>query len=404
MVLEIFVALLLGVFAGTFTGLFPGIHINLVAAGLLALVSSGYFAGIDVVVLAVFVVAMAVTHTFIDFIPSVYLGAPEEDSFLAVLPGHKLLKEGKGHEAVVLTLYGSLAALPVIIIFSLVFVYFLEGFFDFIRDFIPYVLLFASFYLIFREKEFLIAGMVFLLSGTLGFFSFNLPVREPLLPLLSGLFGMSSLIVSFRGGFKIPGQETNRLKDVLIDKKKLFKAFLAASVVAPLSSFLPGMGAGHAAVLGSEIIGEDEKDDKSFLFLVGAISTIVMALSFVTLYVIERARTGAAAAVGEILEKVSLSNLILLEAAILISGIFAFFVGVWLSKIFARNITKISYSKISVFVVLILFIVNLVISNFLGIVVLITGSALGVFAILSNVRRINLMGCLLVPTIVFYLV
>jgi len=84
MILELIIALLIGILAGTMTGLFPGIHINLVAAGLLA--SVGYFSGIPVLALVVFVVAMAVTHTFIDFIPSIYLGAPEEDSFLAVLP------------------------------------------------------------------------------------------------------------------------------------------------------------------------------------------------------------------------------------------------------------------------------------------------------------------------------
>jgi len=132
MILELVAALIVGILFGTATGLFPGIHINLVAVGLLALLGGAYFSGVESLVLVVFIVAMAVTHTFIDFIPSVFLGAPEEDSFLSVLPGHQLLKEGKGYEAVVLTLYGSLIALPIVLVFSLIFVNYLESFLDFI--------------------------------------------------------------------------------------------------------------------------------------------------------------------------------------------------------------------------------------------------------------------------------
>src|SRR3989304_1437469 len=105
MIFELFIALLCGVIAGTFTGLFPGIHINLIAALLLSSLSalSKYFSPLQLII---FIVAMSITHTFIDFIPSIFLGAPEEDTFLSILPGHQLLREGKGYEAVILTLYG----------------------------------------------------------------------------------------------------------------------------------------------------------------------------------------------------------------------------------------------------------------------------------------------------------
>ncbi|MCA9485536.1 MAG: tripartite tricarboxylate transporter permease, partial [Nanoarchaeota archaeon] len=135
MILFLVCALFLGILAGTVTGLFPGIHINLVAAGLLA--GAGYFVGIEPIVLVVFIVAMAITHTFLDFIPGVYLGAPEEDSFLAVLPGHQMLREGKGHAAVVYTLYGSLIGLVVILIFSFLFVLFLDDIYSYIQIGIP---------------------------------------------------------------------------------------------------------------------------------------------------------------------------------------------------------------------------------------------------------------------------
>lgn len=274
MIVELIIALFVGLVFGTITGLIPGIHINLVAAGLLALIGGAYFSGLEPLVLVVFVVAMAITHTFVDFIPSIYLGAPEEDSFLAVLPGHQLLKEGKGHEAVVLTLYGSLMALPIFLLFSIVFVNFLPSFFLFFERFIPFVLIFASLYLIFREEDVVVSLVVFLMAGMLGLFTFNLPVKEPLLPLLSGLFGISGLIVSLKNKFSIPVQKIKGLRKIKMKRKNILRMSFAAALSAPLSSFLPGVGAGHAAVIGSEISGSSGEDKRSFLFLVGAISTI----------------------------------------------------------------------------------------------------------------------------------
>ncbi len=400
MLFEIIIGLLLGIILGCVTGLFPGVHINLVAAFLLAGV--GYFSGVDVLVLVVFIVAMAITHTFIDFIPSVFLGAPDEDSFLSVLPGHQMLVEGRGFEAVVLTLYGSLVGLGVILIFSFVFVWFLDGIYDFVRLIIPYVLIFVSLYLIFREEEFILSGVVFVLAGFLGLVVFELPVKEPLLPLLSGLFGVSSLVVSVRNKTSIGEQKVCKLKEIRLKWEEFWKNVFAAGLAAPFCSFLPGIGAGHAAVIGSEITGMEDK--RGFLFLVGMINTIVMGLSFVTIYVIRRTRSGAAVAVSELLVEMSVSDLVLIVGIVIISGLIAFVAGIFLASVFAKNIKRLSYEKISFGVIGILFVVNILLSNWLGVLVLVVSSALGVFCILSGVRRIQLMGVLLIPTIVFYLI
>jgi len=60
--------------------------------------------------LGVFIIAMAITHTFLDVLPAIFLGAPDSDTALGVLPGHKLLLEGKGLIAVKLTVAGGLFA------------------------------------------------------------------------------------------------------------------------------------------------------------------------------------------------------------------------------------------------------------------------------------------------------
>ena len=102
---DVILAVLIGCLAGCITGLIPGIHVNLISMLLISM--SGYLLGMtDPISLAVFIISMAITHTFLDSIPSVFLGAPDADMALGVLPGHRLLLEGKGYEAVKLTVIG----------------------------------------------------------------------------------------------------------------------------------------------------------------------------------------------------------------------------------------------------------------------------------------------------------
>jgi len=239
MILALLVALLLGVLSGTLTGLAPGIHINLISA---IIVSSLTFLSVfPPIILVIFIVAMSITHTFIDFIPSIYLGAPEEDSFLSILPGHKLLLEGLGHQAFVMTLYGSLTAIPLILILSPLFLFFLSPIFNFTKIFIPFILLFISLFIILREKSILPSLIVFSLSGFLGYFTFQLPVDQPLLPLLSGLFGLSTLFFSLKSKSVIPHQKLQNIREIKLPKKELFKSIFSTFLISPLFSFLPGI-------------------------------------------------------------------------------------------------------------------------------------------------------------------
>ena len=110
MLLQILIALFLGICFGTITGLFPGIHINLVSAFLIAL-SSSILSAINPVYFIVFIASLAITHTFIDFIPSIFLGCPNADTELSILPGHELLKQGEGYQAIMRTAYGGLISI-----------------------------------------------------------------------------------------------------------------------------------------------------------------------------------------------------------------------------------------------------------------------------------------------------
>lgn len=399
--LDIVISCLLGVSAGTFTGLFPGIHINLISSlitlNIATLIPLSYFSPISLVI---FIVSMSITHTFIDFIPSIFLGAPEEDTFLSILPGHEMLKEGRGQEAAIITLYGSLAAIPTILIFTPIFIKFLPVFYSTIKSSMPFILIFISLFIILREKSFVKSILIFILSGFIGLIAFNLPVKEPLMPLLTGMFGLSSLLLSYKDNSKIKKQIIQNIRNIKLKKEEIRRATFSSLIASPLCSFLPGIGSGHAAVIGSEILPQTRK---SFLFLVGSLNTVIMSLSFVTAYSIEKARTGSAVAVLEILKEISIQDLKTIMITVLISSIIAFLIGLKITNLFAKNINKINYNKLTLIVCIILIAVNLIFSNWIGFIVLLTSSALGIFCILSNSKRINLMGALIIPSIIYLL-
>ena len=211
---DFLISLLIGVLAGTFTGLIPGIHINLISIILLSSIT--LFSTFPPLSLAIIIISMAITHSFMDFIPSIFLGAPEDDTFLSILPGHQMLKEGSAHEAIVLTLYGSLVGILIILIFAFPFIYLIPLIYSAVKFAIPFLLIFLSIYLILREEFFITSLIIFLFSGFIGFSALNLPVKEPLLPVLTGLFGASALTLSLKNKTEIAKQKNFFLSVLLI--------------------------------------------------------------------------------------------------------------------------------------------------------------------------------------------
>jgi len=392
MLLGILISILIGVLAGTFTGLMPGIHINLVGAILIGL-SATIFSGIEPIYLILFIASMAIAHSFIDFIPSIFLGCPDTETQLSVLPGHELLKEGKGYEAVMLTAIGGIFAVFILIIISFPISLLVYQTYNAVHSVMFWILLATSLLLLFTEKKKFTAFLVFAVSGILGLCVLNIELKEPLLPLLTGLFGSSMLLSSIKNKIRVPAQEITK------PECKLFKPLLGSILASPICGFLPGLGSGQAAVLGNTI---SRTDKKGFLILVGATNILVMGLSFVSLYAISKTRTGAAAAIQEIIGTLSWKFLLLILFAVLISGLVSFFLTKVLAKFFAQKISKINYSILSIATIIFLTIIVLIFSGFLGILVLIASTLVGIYFNSLPVKKTNMMGCLLIPTMIYY--
>lgn len=394
MLLEIILFLFIGFLFGIFTGLSPGVHINLVSAILISL-SATFFISINPIYLVVFIVAMAITHSFVDFIPSIFLGAPEEGTELSVLPGHELLKEGRGYEAIMLTNYGALASVFVLILISFPLVFLVPKIYNFISSFIPFILIAISLFMIFSEKEKFSSILVFTICGILGIIVLNLQgLQQPLLPLLSGLFGSSALILSLKAKTQIPKQI------ITIPEKKIVKPVFASILASLICGFLPGLGSSQAAAIGSIF---SKTDRKGFLVLLGATNVLVMGLSFIAIYTIQKARTGAAASVQDLTGQISSETLILILMVVLISGILSFYATKFLALILSDKMGKINYSKLSFCTIIFLSIIVFLVSGFLGFFVFLVSTATGIYCISQNVKRTLMMSCLILPTIFLYL-
>jgi putative membrane protein len=390
--IEILISIFIGILCGAITGLLPGIHINLVGTILVSL-SAGIFLNINPLFLVIFICSMAITHTFVDFIPSIFLGCPDTDTQLSILPGHQMLKEGKGYEAVMLTAYGGISAAIILIIISFPLAFLISKIYDSLHSVMAPILLGATFILIFVEKKKLSAIFVFLASGILGLCVLNIQVNEPLLPLLTGLFGSSMIITSINNKIQIPSQEITK------PKEKLFRPLLGAVIASPLCGFLPGLGGGQSAVLANTI---SRADSKGFLVLVGATNILVMGLSFVSLYAISKTRTGAAVAIQELIGILSWKILLVLLFVVLISSILSFFLTKFLTKFFSQKINKINYRNLSIGILIFLCLIVLIVSGFLGFLILVASTVTGIYFNSLPVKKTHMMGCLLVPTILYY--
>lgn len=395
MFFEIVPALLLGVLAGCFTGLVPGIHTNLVVI-LLVSVSSTIKEFLGDVGLLVFIVAMSVTHSFVSTIPSIYLGAPESGTSLSVLPGHKLLLEGKGYEAVKLTVVGSVLSVFICTLLYPFFrntIYFLYSFFS---DYIGHMLVLISVFLVFRTKTWRHNIYIFGLSGFLGYIVLSSNMDDPLFPLLSGLFGIATLAYSLKTQSSFPKQEIN--SKINISEANGFLNSLFGTVAGFITCILPGLGSSTAAVICSFFKRESEA--KEFLIMIGSITTVNFFMSLAALEVIDRARNGSIVGISELISNPP--HQILFVSAIL-SAAMAAVLCLFLAKICIKLLVKINYVILVKVVIALIFVLVYVITGFLGVYVLLLSFFLGYMVNLIGAPRNILMSCILVPVTIFFL-
>jgi len=390
-----------GIWLGTFTGLIPGIHVNNIAPVMVGLAAAS---GLPPTNLATLVVAMMTTHIFVSYIPATFLGAPDVGTELSVLPAHRLLLEGRGYEAIRLTTLGCLGALMIGAVLALPLSLVFSPAYEIMRPHMHWLLLVITGIMIALEhswRKILWAMTIFLLSGLLGLLTLDTNLVRgdvALMPLLSGLFGVSVLIPSIFRNTGLPRQNVDTRKPIeLITDLKALGAGTGAGV---LTGIMPGIGPSQGTVLAQMATRSDGAE--AFLVGVSAVNMAKSLFSFVALYAIGRPRSGAAVAVDQLLGDVGFNELLLLIGAALMAGGVAAIIHLKLGGLAALHIGKIPYRAMCLIVTGGIITMTFLYTGPTGLLVLGTATAIGMLPAATNVKRTHCMGTIMLPCVLYF--
>ena len=399
--LLLIIAFVFGILAGIITGLVPGIHTNTVAALVLAslAVLTNYFSSLA---LGVFLISMVIVHSFVDFIPSIFLGAPDAETALGVLPGHKMLIEGHGYRALKLTVIGGLGAFTIGLFLLPLFSFFVENGYFILEKLIAPIVISVSAYFIFTEKgrtKIIWSFLVAVLAGVLGIITLNdLSIKEPLFPLLSGLFGISTLIISMKDNTKIPHQFID--ENVYFLEFGNFKNYIKSVLSSSIMSILPALGSAQATILAQSFMKEKAHED--FLVIVGGINTASALFVLSTLWLIGRARTGVIAALDQFLV-LDINSYLILIAVSISAAVIGAFLTLTLGKFLVNKIAKVNYTKFSIIIILFLIILTAIVSGAMGLLVLSIATSIGLIAPLVGIKRVHAMSVIAFPVVLYFI-
>lgn len=398
--LTITLIIILGIIAGTITGLIPGIHINLVATTILINITIllNYF---NLQQIIIFILSMGITHTFIDFIPSILFGVPSSDTALSILPGHKLVLEGKAYKAIYLSSIGSLYGIIFTLLITPIFFFGLQATYEFVKKYIPYFLIFTIIILILSEPKLnnkFWALIITLFAGSFGMLILNTNlISDPLLILFTGTFGISTIIHSLNQNENSLPEQNYKINDFKLSTN-FFKAILIGGTTSSLCSITPGIGNAQAATISALFFKKITSE--LFIVVISTINTINFALSIITFYLIEKARNGSIVVISQIIETLTFQDLKTYLTTITIVGLIAFFLTLALGKKLIKTISKLNIKKINIYLLLFLLTTIYLLTNIYGLLILISSSFLGILTISLGIRRIHLMSILLIPVII----
>jgi putative membrane protein len=425
------VAVLLGILTGTVTGLIPGLHVNLVV---FMIVSAFGSLAIDPVLLSMYIVSTAVTQSYLDFVPAIFLGVPTSESAVAVFPGHRLLLKGKGPEAFAAAQAGGITASILVTIFvcsMLMFPDLLQELERAIRPILGYLLSGFLVYFVVREipragsssvvatslrvLAVLISLMALAQLSTVALSGVLVPSDTGIMAAFSGLFGFSVLIVSLLnrdGPGRMVEQTQHSIQWSRIAKFgwKGMKGTLGGLVV----GFLPGLGVGEVSAMVAsrpkDYQKEDvESSDLAYIATVGAVGTADALVSIVAVFLIGKSRSGASVGVEKLLSDhlshgATLTSVFLtLVCTGLVAGFTSLYLGQSIANRAGRTLSKVRYSDLTGAILIAITIFTVFSGGLYGFLLLVASSLIGIFVLTLRIRPTTMMAFLIIPAAAFFL-
>ena len=447
--IELVIACFIGILIGTTTGMIPGIHVN--TAGAILFASSSFLLTIlSPEFICVLMVAMSIAHALIEFVPSMLLGVPQEGTATSILPGHRMVLQGRSKEVIRIVSVGGFGAIIVTILMMPIFAVALPVMHDLTKPFTWIILLAASVYLTYSMtnsmRDFLWSLLLFILSGILGWIIFQTPISSgvslmctfsglfwslllfilsgilgwiifqtpissgvSLMCTFSGLFGISTILFSLNDSSTIPHQ--NKFYELNLDLGK-YKSIFAGGITGAILGFLPGFGPAQGTVIAQAASGTNDNDDDdtvNFLLATSGLNVSDCLFSLIAIYIIGNPRSGIAVYMSYLISEMTLNHLMIFIFASLIAVSVSLVLSLKLGDSFSRLMGGVDYKKLSIGVILLqvlilyIFIFYYQAPVFYMTLALITSTAMGMLPHYIGVGKSHLMGILIIPAIVIYM-
>ena len=249
----------------------------------------------------------------------------------------------------------------------------------------------------YKHRALLVAAF----AGSIGIIASRLPISNELLlfPILSGMFGVSYLLLQLRA--KILAVPKQTFFEPYVGEKESAEAVIKGSVGGIASGFLPGVGSSQIAALFSNQNNSQRKEE-SYLISIGAITMANLFLSLLSIYLISRPRSGIAVALANTIGINFTTTVAIILTVLAAAGATAIIV-LFITKRFINKMSKINYSLLNRMVIISIVILVFVFTQYIGLLLFAVCTCLGVYTNLAGIKRSTMMAVLIVPTILFYM-
>jgi len=208
--------------------------------------------------ICVFLISMSICHALLEFIPSMFLGVPEEGTVLSVMPGHYMQLQGRGKEAIRLVALGGFGSVMVVIARLPIFMMVLPLLYGLLKPYIWIMLIMVVLIMIIRLSRNKMAmawsSLIFILLRDHGMVHTKLAPSHQcsFLCIFTGLFGVSTMLYSLSQNSFLPTQDHYHRLTLNMD---VIRGIFAGGIAGSILGFLPGLGPAQGSMIAQELSG-----------------------------------------------------------------------------------------------------------------------------------------------------
>ena len=392
--------MLTGIGLGWISGITPGIHANTIAALLVSVYGTLLmYCGPEFVAAAL--IATLITHSFLDIVPAAFIGIPDADTAYAVLPAHAMTRAGHGEEAVRISALGSLWGVIFAVPISFAGLYFLPALQPLLDYWVGVILVLILGLIIVLSSTPFYAALIFCGSGILGSFAFAYaPLAQGmipgagsvLMPLLTGLFGISVLLDT--GDAPIPKQ---KFREIKLTNASIISSAIPGTAAGLLVGWLPGLSNATANAL---LLFRRQKENgyREYITATSAANTANAIIGIAAFFAISRMRNGVMVALSTLEDAIpSFSDLMLVGV---MSGGVAFLLTILMARS-AQVLNGIPARSLSRVVCVGMVALTYMLTDWFGLWILVLSILIGLLPGLFGVERMFCMGAISLPVVLF---